>query len=130
MQGESMDKRVVAGYALLLIGMLGSIVGTVIFLRVIASPPSGDGLAGILAGVAAIAGFLIYSGSLIFIIPGTLLVRKHGSKVRRVLGIALIVIGIWPFMLVLVTEPSLIIEGGILFIPSLVYVGLGGLLTR
>jgi hypothetical protein len=88
-----MKARFIIGYILLAFGILGSIWMAGVFIAFILAPPVGGG---ILAGLGAGFAWLFYLGSSIFIIPGAILVRKHESFVRRVVGIIVILLGIIP----------------------------------
>jgi len=88
-----MRARFVIGYVLLALGLLGSIYAASEFIRLIFAPPTGDIIAGLGAGFAW-AFYLAFS--ILFIIPGAVLVRKHGSFVRRAIGIIVILLGIVP----------------------------------
>jgi hypothetical protein len=89
-----MRARLVIGYMLLALGLLGSIYAASDFIRLIFAPPTGGGIiAGLGAGLAW-ASYLAFS--ILFIIPGAILVRKHESFVRRAIGIIVILLGIVP----------------------------------
>jgi hypothetical protein len=88
-----MKARFVIGYVLLALGLLGSIYTASGFIRLIFAPPTGDIIAGLGAGLAW-ASYLAFS--ILFIIPGAILVRKHESFVRRAIGIIVILLGIVP----------------------------------
>jgi hypothetical protein len=88
-----MRARFVIGYVLLALGLLGSIYAASGFIRLIFAPPTGDIIAGLGAGLAW-ASYLAFS--ILFIIPGAILVRKHESFVRRAIGMIVIVLGIIP----------------------------------
>jgi vacuolar-type H+-ATPase subunit I/STV1 len=88
-----MRARFVIGYVLLALGLLGSIYTASIFIRLIFAPPTGDIIGGLGAGLAW-ASYLAFS--ILFIIPGAILVRKHESFVRRAIGIIVILLGIIP----------------------------------
>jgi hypothetical protein len=78
----------------LALGILGSAYSASVFIALILSPPVGGG---ILAGLGAGFAWLFYLGSsILFIIPGAILVRKHESFVRRVVGIIVLLLGIIP----------------------------------
>jgi hypothetical protein len=89
-----MRARFVIGYVLLALGLLGSIYTASGFIRLIFAPPTGDIIGGALAAGLAWASYLAFS--ILFIIPGAILVRKHESFVRREIGIILILLGIIP----------------------------------
>jgi hypothetical protein len=72
---------------------LGSIYSAGAFISLILAPPTGGG---IIAGLGAGLAWFSYLVSSIFIIPGAILVRKHGSFVRRAIGIIVILLGIVP----------------------------------
>jgi hypothetical protein len=88
-----MKARFVIGYILLAFGLLGSIYTASSFIRLIFAPPTGDIIGGLGAGLAW-ASYLAFS--ILFIIPGAVLVRKHESFVRRAIGIIVILLGIIP----------------------------------
>jgi putative effector of murein hydrolase LrgA (UPF0299 family) len=89
-----MRARFIIGYILLAFGILGSIWMASVFIALILAPPVGGG---ILAGLGAGFAWLSYLGSsILFIIPGAILVRKHKSFVRKVVGIIVILLGIIP----------------------------------
>jgi hypothetical protein len=88
-----MKARFVIGYILLALGLLGSIYAASGFIRLIFAPPTGDIIGGLGAGLAW-ASYLAFS--ILFIIPGAVLVRKHESFVRRAIGIIVILLGIVP----------------------------------
>ena len=70
-----MKARFVIGYILLAFGLLGSIYSAGAFISLILAPPTGGGIiAGLGAGLAW-ASYLAFS--ILFIIPGAILVRKH-----------------------------------------------------
>jgi hypothetical protein len=89
-----MKARFVVGYILLALGLLGSIYAASGFIRLIFAPPTGDIIGGALAAGLAWASYLAFS--ILFIIPGAILVRKHESFVRRAIGIIVILLGIIP----------------------------------
>jgi uncharacterized membrane protein YidH (DUF202 family) len=89
-----MRARFVIGYVLLALGLLGSIYAASGFIRLIFAPPTGDIIGGALAAGLAWASYLAFS--ILFIIPGAVLVRKHESFVRRAIGIILILLGTTP----------------------------------
>jgi uncharacterized membrane protein YidH (DUF202 family) len=89
-----MRARFVIGYVLLALGLLGSIYAASGFIRLIFAPPTGDIIGGALAAGLAWASYLAFS--ILFIIPGAVLVRKHESFVRRAIGIIVILLGIVP----------------------------------
>jgi hypothetical protein len=89
-----MRARFIIGYILLAFGILGSIWMASVFIALILAPPVGGG---ILAGLGAGFAWLFYLGSsILFIIPGAILVRKHESFVRKLVGIIVILLGIIP----------------------------------
>jgi hypothetical protein len=89
-----MRARFIIGYILLAFGILGSIWMASVFIALILAPPVGGG---ILAGLGAGFAWLSYLGSsILFIIPGAILVRKHESFVRKLVGIIVILLGIIP----------------------------------
>jgi hypothetical protein len=101
-----------------------------------------------LAGLGAGFAWLFYIGSsILFIIPGAILVRKHRSFVRRVVGIIVLLLGIIPqaVVLFLVIKPQAVAYRGTLpegpagppiellaffFIPLILYLIPGILLIR
>jgi hypothetical protein len=89
-----MRARFVIGYVLLALGILGSIYTASGFIRLIFAPPTGDIIGGALGAGLAWASYLAFS--ILFIIPGAILVRKHESFVRRAIGIIVILLGIIP----------------------------------
>jgi hypothetical protein len=89
-----MRARFVIGYALLALGLLGSIYTASGFIHLIFAPPTGDIIGGALAAGLTWASYLAFS--ILFIIPGAILVGKHGSFVRRAIGIIVILLGIIP----------------------------------
>jgi len=89
-----MKARFVVGYILLALGLLGSIYAASGFIRLIFAPPTGDIIGGALAAGLAWASYLAFS--ILFIIPGAILVRKHESFVRRAIGMIVILLGIVP----------------------------------
>jgi hypothetical protein len=89
-----MRARFVIGYVLLALGLLGSIYAASGFIRLIFAPPTGDIIGGALGAGLAWASYLAFS--ILFIIPGAILVRKHESFVRRAIGIIVILLGIIP----------------------------------
>jgi hypothetical protein len=89
-----MKARFVVGYILLALGLLGSIYAASGFIRLIFAPPTGDIIGGALAAGLAWAYYLAFS--ILFIIPGAILVRKHESFVRRAIGMIVILLGIVP----------------------------------
>jgi hypothetical protein len=133
------------GYILLALGILGSAWAASVFIALILSPPVGGG---ILAGLGAGFAWLFYIGSsILFIIPGAILVRKHESFVRRVVGIIVLLLGIIPqaVVLFLVIKPQAVAYRGTLpegpagppiellaffFIPLILYLIPGILLIR
>jgi len=127
-----MKARFVIGYILLALGLLGSIYSAGAFISLIFAPPTGDIIAGLGAGIA----WLFYLAfSILFIIPGAVLVRKHGSFVRRAIGIIVILLGIVPqalaYMRTLPQGPSgpLIENLAFFLIPLVLYLVPGILLT-
>jgi hypothetical protein len=127
-----MRARFIIGYVLLALGLLGSIYAASGFIRLIFAPPTGDIIAGLGAGLAWGA-YLAFS--ILFIIPGAILVRKHKSFVRRAIGIIVILLGIIPqavaYMRTLPQGPSgpLIENLAFFLIPLVLYLVPGILLA-
>jgi len=128
-----MKARFVIGYILLAFGLLGSIYSAGAFISLILAPPTGGGIiAGLGAGLAW-ASYLAFS--ILFIIPGAILVRKHESFVRRAIGIIVILLGIVPqavaYMRTLPQGPGgpLIENLAFFLIPLVLYLVPGILLT-
>jgi hypothetical protein len=127
-----MRARFIIGYVLLALGLLGSIYAASGFIRLIFAPPTGDIIAGLGAGLAWGA-YLAFS--ILFIIPGAILVRKHESFVRRAIGIIVILLGIIPqavaYMRTLPQGPSgpLIENLAFFLIPLVLYLVPGILLA-
>jgi hypothetical protein len=92
-----MKVRFVIGYILLAFGLLGSIYMASEFIRLFFAPPTGNIVAGLGAGIAWA---LYLACSILFIIPGVVLIRKHESFVRRAIGIIVILLGIMPQVVV------------------------------
>ena len=88
-----MKARFVIGYVLLALGLLGSIYTASSYIHFIFAPPTGSIIAGLGAALAW-ASYVAFS--IMFIIPGAILVRKHESFVRRAIGIIVILLGIIP----------------------------------
>jgi len=121
----NMKTRFIIGYILLAFGILGSIWTASLFISLILAPPVGGG---VLAGLGAGFAWLFYLGSsILFIIPGAILVRKHESFVRRLIGIIVILLGIIPQAVTyLYTLPKglggpLIENLALFFIPLILY---------
>jgi uncharacterized membrane protein YidH (DUF202 family) len=128
-----MKARFVIGYVLLALGLLGSIYAASGFIRLIFAPPTGDIIGGALGAGLAWASYLAFS--ILFIIPGAILVRKHESFVRRAIGIIVILLGIIPqavaYMRTLPQGPSgpLIENLAFFLIPLVLYLVPGILLA-
>jgi hypothetical protein len=89
---SKMKARFVVGYILLFLGIFGSIMMAFEFISRLLAPPTGN-LGEALAAGLAWAG---YVGCSIFIIPGSILIRKHKSVLKIIISIIVILLGIIP----------------------------------
>jgi hypothetical protein len=89
---SKMKARFVIGYILLFLGIFGSIMMAFEFIIRLLAPPTGN-LGEALAAGLAWAG---YVGCSIFIIPGSILIRKHKSILKIIISIIVILLGIIP----------------------------------
>ncbi|HIQ12980.1 MAG TPA: hypothetical protein EYH44_01120 [Thermoprotei archaeon] len=109
-----MEFRYVIGYIFIILGLLGILYSNVYLLIAFSSPPGGGGggLADILAAIVSIViGILLLlnlGAGLIFLYPGSLLVMKHESIIRKVFGFIILAIAIaFPLMLVAINLDSI-----------------------
>jgi hypothetical protein len=90
-----MGRAVVAGYVLLIIGILASLyAGFSLYNFIRSPPPGGGGFGAVLAvafGALAIIGLFVLSG-LVFGVTGSLLVRGHPSPVRKLFGLVYVIL--------------------------------------
>lgn len=100
-----MGARIIIGYFLLIISLIGIIYTDALLIAIFSSPPTGGGFAGLIAGLGIGILLLVNLGlGAIFLFPGSYLVKVHDSVVRVIFGFIILLVSILPPILLVMSN--------------------------
>jgi len=100
---SNIKARFIIGYELLISGIIGAIISAFVYVNVFLNPPTGSGLAALVAIPLEIGlRWLFYTSYSIFIILGSIMVIKHKFLLKKLFALIVILLGIIPQIVVFV----------------------------